>query len=208
MKFSFQNKLGAWALIALVLTAAVPTVGCNSQSIAQQIVTWTPTIVSAADVVAQSVAVLDPQDAAVVAGSVAGFNAGANLISTQAAAYLASPSQNTLQALQTQVTTFQQTVNTAILQAARIVNPNSQQKLLLEIQAVAVGVNAVLALIISIKGSTAAPASATTIKISQIVPYMDRQLTVQMVAKHYRESELTALARVAYADNVLVQAGF
>ena len=207
MKFNFQAKLGAWALITLLLTVPFTT-GCNTQSAAQQIVNWTPTIVSTANVVATSVALLDPQDASIVAASVSGFNAGANLISSLAAAYLTNPNQTTLQALETQVTTFQQNVNVAILRAARIVNPASQQKILMAIQAVAVGVDAVLAILVSIKGATITPASATTIKIAQVEPLMDRQLTVRMIAAHYQESAFAASMRVDYATYALAQAGF
>jgi hypothetical protein len=192
-------------LIGLPLVAIT---GCNGPSVAQQIVNWTPTIISAANVVATSVTVLDPQDRNIIAASVAGFDAGANLISTLSAAYLANPSQTTLQALETQVTTFQQTVDTAMLQAARIVNPASQQKVMLEIQAVAVGVNAILALLVSIKESNVTPASASAIKIAQITPLMDRNLTVKMVANHYQESETVASLRVSYAQYELAQAGF
>jgi hypothetical protein len=205
MKFHFYASLVA-VLIAVLIV--LPLAGCNSQSIAQQIVTWTPTIVSAADVVATSVTALNPQDAALVAASVSGFNAAAGLISNGAAAYLANPNQTTLQTLEVQVTAFQQVVNTAMLQAARIVDPASQQKVLLAIQAVSVGVNAVLALVISIKGSTTTPASATAVKLAQVEPLMNRQLTVQMVAAHYQESRFMASAQVAYAGHELTQAGF
>jgi hypothetical protein len=205
MKFHFYASLVA-VLIAVLIV--LPLAGCNSQSTAQQIVTWTPTIVSAADVVATSVTSLNPQDAALVAASVSGFNAAAGLISNGAAAYLANPNQTTLQTLEIQVTAFQQVVNTAMLQAARIVDPASQQKVLLAIQAVSVGVNAVLALVISIKGSTTTPASATAVKLAQVEPLMNRQLTVQMVAAHYQESRFMASAQVAYAGHELTQAGF
>jgi hypothetical protein len=171
-------------------------------------VTWTPTIASAANLVAQSVSALEPQDKLIIAESVSMFATGSNLISTQAAAYLANPNQTTLAALETQVTTFQSQVNTALLQAARIVNPNSQQNILLEIQGVAVGVNAVLALLVNIKGSTVTPASATAVKLAQVMPLMDRQLAVRMVAAHYQESELFASARISYGQYTLEQAGF
>ena len=64
----------------------------------------------------------------------------------------------------------------------------------MEIQAVAVGVNAVLAILVNIKGSMITPASATTIKIAQLEPLMDHQLTVRMVAEHYQVPEFAASA--------------
>jgi hypothetical protein len=207
MKNRITAVITASVLWAVTLVAPLMT-GCNSVSVAQQIVNWAPTIVSTADLVATSVSTLAPQDAAIIAASVAGFDAGANLISSGAAAYLANPNQNTLQALETQVTTFQQNVTTALLQAARIVDPASQQKMLLGIQAVAVGVNAVLALLVSIKGSTVTPASAAAVKLAQVELLMDRQLTVRMVANHYQEPEFIASAQVAYARHELEQAGF
>lgn len=192
-------------LIGLPLVAVT---GCNGPSVAQQIVNWTPTIVSAANVVASSVAILDPQDQVIIASSVSMFDAGANLVSNGAAAYLANPGQTTLQALETQVTTFQGQVNTALLAAAKITNPANQQRIMLEIQAVSVGVNAILALLVGIKGSSVTPASASVVRIAQVMPLMDRNLTVKMVAEHYQESQTVASMRVSYAQYELTHAGF
>lgn len=206
MKTNLTQKLGALALCSLLALSTLTT-GCTSKSVAQDIVNWTPTVVSTAQVVATTVAALDPASAAVIAGAVAGFDLAANTLSTQAQAYLANPNQTTLQAIQTQITTFQQQVNTALLQAAKIINPASQQKVLTDIQALAVGVNAILALVASIQGNTV-QASAQAVKIAQVENLMDHKLTVAMVAAHYGESEQVAAVRVEAAESRLALAGF
>ena len=60
MKSTLQSKLGALALSALLLFATVPTVGCSGVTVAQDIVNWTPTIISAAQTIDATVATLDP----------------------------------------------------------------------------------------------------------------------------------------------------
>ena len=67
-------KLGAWALIALLLP--LPFLGgCSGASVAQDIVNWTPTLQSAVDTVDSTAALLAPADAPVFAAATAGFNA-------------------------------------------------------------------------------------------------------------------------------------
>ena len=121
-----QAKLGAWALIALLLP--LPFVGgCSETTVAQNIVNWTPALQSAVASVDSAGALLAPADAPVFAAATAGFDAASNLMTAQAKAYLANPSASTLAQMQNQVVIFQQQVNAALLEAARIVNPASQQ---------------------------------------------------------------------------------
>jgi hypothetical protein len=202
------QKLGAVMLISLLVSAPFQ-VGCSAASVAQDIVNWTPTIVSTANVVSTTVAALDPSivDKAAIAAATATFDVAAQTLSNQAAAYLAHPSQTLIQAIQTQVSTFQQSVNAALLTAARITNPASQQQVLLAIQALAVGVNAVLALVASITHSTAA-ASASAVKIAAVAPLLDRNRTVRMVAAHYSEPQWVAALQVDRAEAQLVAAGY
>lgn len=200
------NPLGAWALVSLLLLATVT--GCSGASVAQDIVNWTPTIVSTATTVGSVVASLDPADAALIAVSVTGFNAAANLLSSQAQVYLNNPNATTLQQLQAQVLTFQQNVNTALLQAAKIVSPGSQQKVIAAIQSLATGLTAVLALIATIKGNTLSPASVTApVKLSQVAPLINHQQEVAMVAAHYNESSRDAEIDVRWAHARLAYIG-
>lgn len=200
------NPLGAWALVSLLLLATVT--GCSGASVAQDIVNWTPTIVSTATTVGSVVASLDPADAALIAVSVTGFNAAANLLSSQAQTYLNNPNATTLQQLQAQVLTFQQNVNTALLQAAKIVSPGSQQKVIAAIQSLATGLTAVLALIATIKGNTLSPASVTApVKLSQVAPLINHQQEVAMVAAHYNESSRDAEIDVRWAHARLAYIG-
>lgn len=199
------TKLGALMLCSVLLMGTM--VGCTGQQVAQDIVNWTPTIVSTANVVGTTVSALAPADAVVISAAVAGFDVAAQTLSNQAQAYLANPNATLLQALQTQVSTFQQSVNSAVLQAVKISNPQSQQEVIAAIQALSVGVNAVLALIASIKGNTVSAAQAA-VKMAMVEPYLDRKQAVAMVAAHYHESEAAASAQIDWTQAKLAQAGF
>jgi hypothetical protein len=199
------RQLAGVMAISLVLMGSMA--GCSSTQVAQDIVNWTPTVISTANALASAVAALDPVDAIAISAAVAGFDVVAQTVANQAQVYLANPNATFLQAFQTQVSTFQQSVSAAMLQALRIVNPASQQRIIALIQALAVPVNAVLALIATIKGNTVATAKAA-VKLAQVEPLMDRRTTVAMVAAHYGESEARASARVDLAQMRLAQAGF
>ncbi len=131
---SQSAKLGAWALIALLLPLPFVS-GCSGTTVAQDIVNWTPALQSAVATVDSTAALLAPADAPMFAAATVGFDAASNLLAAQAKAYLANPSASALAQLQNQIVTFQQQVNAALLQAARIVDPASQPHALAAIQA-------------------------------------------------------------------------
>ncbi|HZL52473.1 MAG TPA: hypothetical protein VFC37_16160 [Terracidiphilus sp.] len=202
-------KLGAWALIALLLP--LPYLGgCSQAIVARNIVNWTPALQSAVATVNSAGALLAPTDAQVFADATAGFNAASNLLSVQAKAYLANPSASTLAQMQNQVVTFQQQVNAALLQAARIVNPASQQHGLETIQAVGTIVTAILALVQSVsnKAAVAQMAARSTIKMAAVRPYLNETQAAEIVARHYGEPVAMARMQVAHAELYEVQAGF
>ena len=202
-------KLGAWALIALLLP--LPYLGgCSQTTVARSIVNWTPALQSAVATVNSAGALLAPTDAQVFAAATAGFNAASNLLSAQAKAYLANPSASTLAQMQNQVVTFQQQVNAALLQAARIVNPASQQHGLETIQAVGTIVTAILALVQSVsnKAAVAQMAARSTIKMAAVRPYLNETQAAEIVARHYGEPVAMARMQVAHAELHEVQAGF
>jgi len=202
-------KLGAWALIALVLP--VPFVAaCSGTKVAQDIVNWTPALQSAVAIVDSTAAVLAPADASIFSAATAGFDAASNLLVNQAQAYLANPSATTLAQIQNQVVTFQQQVNSALLQAARIVNPASQQHALTAVQGVATIVSAMLALVQSISSKTAVAqmASHSTIKLAAVEPYLDATRSARIVADHYGEPVKSATIQVTQATQAQAFAGF
>jgi hypothetical protein len=205
---SQQARLGAWMLIALLLLSTMT--GCSAASVAQDIVNWTPSLESAVATVDSTAALLAPADAPVFAAATTGFDVAANLLVTQAKAYLANPSASVLAQLQTQVVTFQQQVNSSLLAVARIVDPASQKHALSAIQAVATIVNAMLALVeqVSSKAAVAHMAQAAQIKIAAVEPLLDRDRTVAMVAAHYDETAAAARIDVARAEQAEMQAGF
>ena len=202
-------KLGAWALIALLLP--LPFLGgCSGSTVAQDIVNWTPSLESAVATVDSIAALLAPEDAPVFTAATIGFDAGSNLLDTQAKAYLANPSASLLAQLQTQIVVLQQQVNAALLQSAKIVNPASQQHALAAVQAVATIVTALLALVqsVSSKAAVAQMAAASTIKLASVQLYIDQSHAAEIVAAHYGEPVELARMQVAQAEVSEAQAGF
>jgi hypothetical protein len=202
-------KLGVWALIALLLP--LPYLGgCSQTTVAQNIVNWTPALQSAVATVNSAGALLAPMDAQVFADATAGFNTASNLLSAQAKAYLANPSASTLAQMQNQIVAFQQQVNVAVLQAARIMNPASQQHALETIQAVGTVVTAILALVQSVsnKAAIAQMAARSTIKMAAVQPYLNETRAAEIVAEHYGEPNAMARMQVAEAQQSAMAAGF
>jgi hypothetical protein len=205
---SQQAKLGAWMLIALLLSATIT--GCSATGVAQDIVNWTPSLESAIATVDTTAVLLAPADVPIFAAATVGFDAAANLLVGQAKAYLANPSTSVLARLQTQVVAFQQQVNGSLLSAAKIVDSASQKHALSAIQAVATIVTAMLALVeqVSSKAAVAQMAQAAPIKLASVEPYLDRDQAVEMVAAHYDVPVAIARVQVAQAEQMEMQAGF
>ncbi len=206
---SATAKLGAWALIALVLPLPFMT-GCSAPSVAQDIVNWTPALQSAVATVDTTAALLAPADAPIFAAATVGFDAASNLLVTQAKAYLANPTASLLAQIRTQVVTFQQQVNASVLAAVKIVDPASQKHALSAIQVVATVVSAILGLVqsISSKVAVAGMAAQSTIKLAAVEPYLDRSQAAQIVAAHYGEPLGLATAQIAQAERSQLAAGF
>jgi hypothetical protein len=202
-------KLGAWALIALLLPLLFVS-GCSGKSVAQDIVNWTPALQSAVATVDSTAALLAPVDAPIFVAATVGFDAASNLLDAQAKAYLANPSAGVLAQLQSQIVTFQQQVNSALLQAARIADSASQTHALAAIQGVGTIVSTLLALIqsVSSKVAVAEMASQSTIKLAQVRAYRNDGKAVEIVAGHYGEPVGLARIQVARAEYGEAQAGF
>ena len=202
--------LGAVALCCLLVLGTLPMAGCSGVTVAQDIVNWTPALQGAVGTVDATASLLAPQDAPIFMAATAGFDAASNLLVAQCKTYLANPTGSVLAILQSQVISFQQNVNVALLQAARVTDPQSQQQALAAIQGVATIVAAILALVASIS-SPAAKAqmrAALTIKIAQVEPLLSRKRTIEAVAAHYGESFEMAQAQVSAAHYELARAGF
>ena len=206
MKFNLQSKLGAWALISVLMLGIVPTVGCSGQSVAQKIVGWTPFIDSAVSTLGSLAAQLAPQDAILIQAGVTAITTGQNLLDKKAQAYLANPTAGVLAQLQAQAVTFQQDVNAAVLAALKITNADSQKRIIAQIQVVLTGATAVLALLQTIKGSTLT-IPATTVTTAEVLPYLDEQRSVDIVAQHDGVPEFVASFRVHQAEQSLAAAG-
>ena len=202
-------KLGAWMLIALLIP--LPWMeGCTAASVAQDIVNWTPSLQSTVATVDSTAALLAPGDAPMFAAATAGFDAGTNLLVSQAKAYLANPSASLLAQMQMQIVTLQQQVNAALLQSAQIVNAASQKHALAAVQAVGTIVNAILSLVqsISSKAAVAQMAAHSGVKLAMVRPYLDESQAVGIVAAHYNEPAPMAQAQMALAERTEMNAGF
>jgi hypothetical protein len=202
-------KLGAWALIALLLGSPFMS-GCSGATVAQDIVNWTPALQSAVATVDSTAALLAPADAPVFVAATVGFDAASNLLVGQAKAYLANPSASLLAQLQTQVVTLQQQVNAALLKAGRIVDPVSQKHALSAIQVVGSVVSAILALVqsVSSKAAVAQMAAQSTIKRAAVQPYLDEGKMAAMVAAHYNEPIVLGQMQVELAEQNAMRSGF
>jgi len=201
-------KLGAWALISLLLP--LPFMGgCSGVTVAQDIVNWTPALQSAVATVDSTASLLAPADAPIFVAATVGFDAASNLLVAQARAYLANPSASVLAQMQAQVVTLQQQVNGALLNSAKITDPASQQHALAAVQAVAVVVSAILALVqsISTKAQVAQMAAESSIKLAEVRPYLDEAGAGLVVAAHYGEPVEMARTQVARAEAAEMQAG-
>jgi hypothetical protein len=205
---SQQAKLGAWMLIALLLSSTLT--GCSAAGVAQDIVNWTPSLESAIATVDSTASLLAPADAPIFTAATMGFDVAANLLESQAKAYLANPSAGVLAQLQTQVVTFQQQVNSSLLAAAKIVDSASQKHALAAIQAVSTIVNAILSLVesVSSKVAVAHMAQAAQIKLAVVEPLLDRGHAAAMVAAHYDVPVAVARVKVEQAERDAVRAGF
>jgi len=204
-----HTRLGVWMLIALLLQFTFIS-GCSQTTVAKNIVNWTPTLQTAVAALNSTAAQLDPSDAPIFTAATAGFDAASNLLVSQAKDYLANPSAPILAQMQAQVVVFQQQVNSALLQTARIVNSSSRQRALVSIQAVATAVTAILALIqsVSSKQAVARMAAASTIKLAAVSPYVNRVTAANIVAGHYHEPLTLARFQVAQTEQVEFAAGF
>jgi hypothetical protein len=203
------QKLAAWMLIALLIP--LPWMqGCTAAGVAENIVNWTPSLQSAVATVDSTAALLAPADAPIFTAATIGFDAASNLLVAQAKAYLANPSASLLAQLQNQIVTLQQQVNTALLQAARIVDQKSQQHALAAIQGVGTIVVAILALVqsISSKAQVAQMAAASGVKLAAVEPYLNESRAAEIVATHYGEPVEAARVQVAQVTQAEMNAGF
>jgi len=202
-------KLGAWMLIALLIP--LPWMqGCTATSVAENIVNWTPSLQSAVATVDSTAALLAPADAPIFTAATIGFDAASNLLAAQAKAYLANPSASVLAQLQNQIVTLQQQVNTALVQAAKIVDQKSQQHALAAIQGVGTIVVAILALVqsISSKAQVAQMAADCGVKLAAVEPFLNESRAAEIVAVHYGEPVSVARVQVAQAAHAEMSAGF
>lgn len=176
------SRLGAWALIALTLSATMTT-GCTQQrkiSVAQEIVKWAPSITSAVNTVAATVAILAPIDAAPIAIATTGLDTLSAAFQKGASDYLANPNQTTLAFLQGEIVKFQQSVNTALLTTAGIKDPQSQRTATVAINSLATIVNTIFGLVQSISTKPQVATMAAQVRamnhpvyLRQVRPYLD-----------------------------------
>ena len=205
-----SSTLAVLALSSLLVLGTLPMAGCSAATVAQDIVNWTPALQSAVATVDSTASLLAPVDAPIFAAATVGFDTASNLLVSQCKAYLANPSAGILAQIQAQIVNFQQQVNAAVLQAAKITDSASQAHALNVIQAVATVTMAILALVQSISSKTAVAqmAANSNIKLASVRNTLWRDRCIAQVALHYGETPQWARAQVDYADAALARAGF
>jgi hypothetical protein len=194
------RQVSVVGLCALVLLSTLSMAGCSNVEVAQDIVNFTPSLQAAVVTVESTVSILAPEYAPIVAASTVGFDALSAVVVAQAKAYLANPSASLLQQLQTAVITFQASVNQSLLDAAKIVDPNSQQHVVQAIGAVATIITAIIGLLqrISSPAQIQTMAAASKVKLSQIRPYLPRG-QVEAVAQRFHMTPDAFFAQQAQA---------
>jgi hypothetical protein len=194
---SSQARLGAWALIALVMMASMPTmIGCTQQqriSIAQEIVNWSPTVISTADTVNAAIMALDPATIAILGPITLGINTLGPEFQKAAQAYLINPNVTTLQELQALIMQIQQDTNSALLAAVKIVDPVSQATATRNINLLATIANAVLSLVqsISTKAQVVAMSKNVHVTLAMVRPYMNQGAMAETSARVSHDLQLS-----------------
>ena len=197
------QKLGAWALIAVLLPVMLfPMCGCSAQTVAQDIVNWTPAMQSAVTVIDSTASMLLPADAPIFLVATGAFNGLSTLVASAAQTYLNNPNASTLAQLQAQVLNFQQNISVALLASVKILDPASQKLALAAINGIAIIIQSIIALIASIKGSTIVTQATTAQHAANAVirRFWDEQQSEQIVAGHYRISQEEARLYIEYGE--------
>lgn len=166
-------QLGAIACILLLLMSMI---GCSKVSVAQEIVNWTPTVEQTIASVIAGASFIDPAAAPIFALAEDGLKALGTVLTAAAQSYLTNPNATTLEALQNAVAAMLGQVNQGLLQAARIVNPQSQKLALTLLNGVAAAVNAIVALVeqISSKAAIARMGLKQRVKLAQVSRLLDQ----------------------------------
>lgn len=171
------------ALVAFMIgSVMLTTTGCTQAqkvSVAQEIVNWTPALVSAIDTAGGLVDTLDPGAALIVDPLVTGVNVLAPQFATAAKNYLANPTQTNIQTVQALIVQIQNSVNTSLslLQALKVSNPASQQKAIVAVNGIGTIVNTLLGLIqgISSHAQVAAMSADVTVHLAAVQGILDRK---------------------------------
>lgn len=199
------------AILCLSLVFA-PIVGCTQQQkvdVAQEIVNWTPALTSAVNTAGGLVETLDPPSALIITPTLAAINALSPQLVAAAKTYLANPSQTTVQLMQALIVQLQNNVNTALLSAAKITNPQSQQKATTAINGIATVVNSLLALIegVSSKTQVAAMSQQVTVRLAQVRLLLDQGAMQQASVSISRDLRIAPVSVDQYFA-YQAQAGF
>jgi hypothetical protein len=188
-----KRKIIAVLSAVLFWAVCVYTTACSASTVAQDIVAWTPTLISTAQTVDSVVAGLDPANATLIIAVGQTFTAAATVVENQAKAYLANPSATALGQLQAQALAFQQQVNTALLNAFKVVNAASQKALALALNGAVTVITAILSLITTIKGTTLTPSAINAnVATAKVMPLINQEQSIQLVMAHYKISHRQA----------------
>jgi len=163
-------------MLALGTTGCTPQQQANAKTAIAAIDQYEPELAVAVDTLSSTVAVFLPSDAALITAAQATFDATAAELKTLCDAYVATPNAGTLASIQSALTTLLNTNANQFLAAAHISNPQS-------VAAAKLAIGAVRTILLLMQGQlqtvqtpaqNAAAAAATTLKVSEVLPYLDR----------------------------------
>jgi len=189
-----MNPGSAIALVLCVTMLALSTTGCtpaqqqDAKAIVAKVAAYEPSLVTAVDTLASTVALFVPTDAALITASQAIFDASAAQLQTLCAAYAATPTASTLATIESVLTTLLNTNAAQFLAAAHISNPASVATAKLAIG----GVRTILLLMdAALQGTqtaaqTAASQQARLMKLHDFVPYLDKHQVEQATGVPFR----------------------
>lgn len=186
----------AASVVALLLCGAMLLTGCTPQqqtdakAVVAKVISYEPEVTLAADSLASTVSLFEPQDAVLITAGDAAFHTALSVLDVSARAYLATPNDGTLASVRAALESVLSTNADQFLAAAQIKNPVS----LAAAKAAIVAVREVLLLMDGALQATqdpaanAAAAQARTLKVSAIEPWLERdpvfQRRVQQATGH------------------------
>jgi hypothetical protein len=176
-----MKKLIAISLVlALAVCLMLPTIGCTNTQVTTavgKIGSYIPTVIALNSIVAGAVSALDPAIAVAVMAITATINAGLTELRTLCSAYAANPNATAWQNIKTLIDSVVTNGDAALLQAAKISNPQSKTMVTASLAALSAGLHIIDGFVsqTQTKAELQQKAANREIKLAQVVEYWNQQ---------------------------------